>query len=53
MVFLNDVMDAWPAGEELTHISLCKAQLQEQPLFVVRCLVRGAGSASLVLGERW
>ena len=28
---LDDVMDASPAGEELTPISLCKPQLQEHP----------------------
>ena len=29
MVFLNDLMDAWPADEE--PVSLCKPQLQEHP----------------------
>ena len=28
---LDDVMDAWPAGEERSPLSLCKPQLQEHP----------------------
>ena len=28
---LDDVMDAWPAGEERAPLSLCKPQLQEHP----------------------